>query len=217
VSVAAATVWRVAGLFISFEGGDGAGKSTQLALLAAWLREQGREVVTTREPGGTDLGRSVRELLLHGDDVDERTEALLYAADRAHHVTTLVRPALARGAVVLTDRYLDSSVAYQGGGRGLTAERVEELNLWAVDGLLPRLTVLLDLDPAQLPARLTGAPDRLERAGAEFHHRTRQAFLERAAAHPERFVVLDAARPVEEIAAEVRERVAALDDAEGAR
>lgn len=198
----------MAGLFISFEGGDGAGKSTQLAHLAAWLREQGREVVTTREPGGTALGRALRDLVLHGEDVDERTEALLYATDRAHHVTTVIRPALARGAVVLTDRYLDSSVAYQGGGRGLTAERVEELNLWAVDGLLPDLTVLLDLDPALLPARLTDTPDRLERAGAEFHARTRQAFLERAAAHPDRFVVLDAAAPEAQIAARVREHVA---------
>lgn len=197
----------MAGLFISFEGGDGAGKTTQLALLATWFRERGREVVTTREPGGTPMGLALRDLVLHGDDLDERTEALLYATDRAHHVATVIRPALARDAVVLTDRYLDSSVAYQGGGRGLTAERVEELNLWAVDGLVPDLTVLLDLDPAQLSVRLTGAPDRLERAGAEFHERTRAAFLERAAAHPGRFVVLDAAAPVEEIAAAVRERV----------
>lgn len=208
MSAAAATVWRVAGLFISFEGGDGAGKSTQLARLAAWFREQGREVVTTREPGGTDLGRALRDLVLHGEDLDERTEALLYAADRAHHVTRVIRPALARGAVVLTDRYLDSSVAYQGGGRGLTAERVEDLNLWAVGGLLPDLTVLLDLDPDHLPDRLTGEPDRLERAGSEFHRRTRAAFLERAAAHPDRFVVIDAAAPVEEIADEVRGHVA---------
>lgn len=203
---------RVAGLFISFEGGDGAGKSTQLAHLAAWFREQGREVVTTREPGGTPMGQQLRDLVLHGDDVDERTEALLYATDRAHHVATVIRPALARGAVVLTDRYLDSSVAYQGGGRRLTAERVEELNLWAVDGLLPVLTVLLDLDPAHLADRLTGAPDRLERAGAEFHVRTREAFLERAAAHPERFVVIDAAQPEIEIAAQIREHAARLSE-----
>lgn len=201
---------RVAGLFISFEGGDGAGKSTQLAHLAAWFREQGREVVTTREPGGTPMGQQLRDLVLHGDDVDERTEALLYATDRAHHVATVIRPALARGAVVLTDRYLDSSVAYQGGGRGLTAERVEELNLWAVDGLLPDLTVLLDLDPAHLAERLTGAPDRLERAGAEFHTRTREAFLERASAHPDRFVVIDAAAPEREIAAQIRDHAARL-------
>lgn len=206
------------GLFLTFEGGDGSGKSTQVALLTEWLAEQGRTVVHAREPGGTELGAELREIILHRRGyIAPRAEALLYAADRAHNIATVVRPALESGHIVIQDRYLDSSVAYQGGGRGLTAERVEELNLWAVDGLLPRLTVLLDLDPAQLPARLTGAPDRLERAGAEFHHRTRQAFLERAAAHPERFVVLDAARPVEEIAAEVRERVAALDDAEGAR
>ena len=200
----------MAGLFISFEGGDGAGKSTQLAHLASWFRAQGREVVRTREPGGTPMGRQLRDLVLHGEDLDERTEALLYATDRAHHVSTVIRPALARGAVVLTDRYLDSSVAYQGGGRGLTAERVEELNLWAVDGLLPDLTVLLDLDPAHLAARLTGAPDRLERAGAEFHARTRQAFLDRAAAHPDRFIVLDAARPEPQLATEIRDHAVGL-------
>lgn len=202
----------VPGLFISFEGGDGAGKSTQLRLLADWLRERGREVVTTREPGGTELGARLRELVLHGEDIDERTEALLYAADRAHHVATLVRPALDRGAVVLTDRYLDSSVAYQGVGRGLTPERVEDLSLWATCGLLPTLTVLLDLDPAHLAARLTGAPDRLERAGAAFHARTRQAFLDRAADAPERFCVLDATADRETIAAGVLARVQTLLD-----
>lgn len=200
----------MAALFISFEGGDGAGKSTQLAHLAAWFRQSGADVVTTREPGGTEMGRQLRDLVLHGDDLDERTEALLYAADRAHHVTTVIRPALARGAVVLSDRYLDSSVAYQGGGRGLTAARVEELNLWAVDGLLPDLTFLLDLDPAHLAARLTGSPDRLERAGSDFHARTRQAFLDRAAAHPDRFVVLDAAAPEDELAAQIRDHAARL-------
>lgn len=202
----------VPGLFISFEGGDGAGKSTQLRLLADRLRERGREVVSTREPGGTELGARLRELVLHGEDIDERTEALLYAADRAHHVATLVRPALDRGAVVLTDRYLDSSVAYQGVGRGLTPERVEDLSLWATCGLLPALTVLLDLDPAHLAARLTGAPDRLERAGAAFHARTRQAFLDRAADAPERFCVLDATADRETIAAGVLARVQTLLD-----
>lgn len=201
----------MAGLFISFEGGDGAGKSTQVAHLAQWVRaEHSREVVLTREPGGTELGAVLRNLVLHGDDIDERTEALLYAADRAHHVTSLIRPALARGAIVITDRYLDSSVAYQGGGRGLTPDRVEALNLWAVQDLVPALTVLLDLDPAHLPQRLTGAPDRLERAGSQFHERTRRAFLHRAAAHPERFVVLDAAMPPDDIAAQVRARVGVL-------
>ena len=135
------------GLFLSFEGGDGAGKSTQARLLGDWLTGLGREVVLTREPGGTELGVLLRDAVLHGDHVDARTEALLYATDRAHHVASLVRPALVRGAVVVTDRYLDSSVAYQGSGRALGADEVVRLSLWAVDGLLPALTVLLDLDP----------------------------------------------------------------------
>ena len=162
---------------MSFEGGDGAGKSTQAHLLGDWLRGLGREVVLTREPGGTELGQLLRDAVLHGDHVDARTEALLYATDRAHHVASLVRPALERGAVVVTDRYLDSSVAYQGSGRDLGADEVERLSLWAVDGLLPALTVLLDLDPVEGRGRLTGDPDRLERAGDEFHRRTREAFL----------------------------------------
>jgi len=211
VSAPAGTVPPVRpGLFVSFEGGDGAGKTTQSRLLGAWLEGLGYEVVRTREPGGTELGRTLREAVLHGGHVDARTEALLYATDRAHHVASVVRPALARGAVVVTDRYLDSSVAYQGTGRELGAAEIERLNLWAVDGLLPSVTVLLDLDPAAMAARLTGAPDRLERAGDEFHRRTRAAFLERAAADPGRWLVLDAARPVEELAADVRARVALL-------
>jgi dTMP kinase len=201
----------VTGLFISFEGGDGAGKSTQLGLLADSLATDGvREVVCTREPGGTELGRTLRELLLHGSDLDPRTEALLFAADRAHHVASLIRPALARGAAVLTDRYLDSSVAYQAGGRILLAEEVERISLWATQSLLPDLTVLLDLDPVLLTERLVDAPDRLERAGPDFHVRTRQAFLERAAADPARWLVLDAARPREDLAADIRARVDAL-------
>ncbi len=199
-----------AGLFVSFEGGDGAGKSTQVALLGHHLTALGREVVVTREPGGTSLGRELRQAILHGEDLDPRTEALLYAADRAHHVASLVRPALDRGAVVLTDRYLDSSVAYQGTGRDLGAQEVERLSLWAVQGLLPDVTVLLDLDPAVGLARLTGDPDRLESAGDEFHRRTRAAFLDRAAADPARWLVLDASRPAEELAAQVRARVEPL-------
>ena len=198
------------GLFISFEGGDGVGKSTQLRLLADWLTVLGREVVTTREPGGTTLGVELRNAVLHGDHVSARTEALLYATDRAHHVDTVVRPALARGAVVLTDRYLDSSVAYQGNGRDLDADEVERLSLWATEGLLPQLTVLLDLDPAVGLTRLTGSPDRLESAGAEFHARTRQAFLDRAASGGERWLVLDASGEAAGIQDAVRARVAAL-------
>ena len=198
------------GLFVSFEGGDGAGKSTQARLLGDWLRGLGREVVLTREPGRTEPGVELRYADLHGDHLDARTEALLYATDRAHHVATVVRPALARGAVVVTDRYLDSSVAYQGSGRDLGADEVERLSLWAVDGLLPALTVLLDLDPVAGRSRLTGEPDRLERAGDEFHRRTRAAFLGRAEAEPGRWLVLDATRPKDELAQAVRERVSAL-------
>lgn len=198
------------GVFVSFEGGDGVGKSTQVVLLARHLTAQGHEVVVTREPGGTPLGLELRQAVLHGDDLDPRTEALLYATDRAHHVASVVRPALARGAAVVTDRYLDSSVAYQGTGRDLGADEVERLNLWAVDGLLPDLTVLLDLDPVVGLARLTGDPDRLESAGDEFHRRTRQAFLDRAAADPGRWLVIDAAQPPEVVAAQVQQRLAAL-------
>lgn len=198
------------GVFVSFEGGDGVGKSTQVALLGEHLTALGREVVVTREPGGTALGLELRQAVLHGEHLDPRTEALLYAADRAHHVASLVRPALERGAVVLTDRYLDSSVAYQGSGRDLGADEVEQLSLWAVQGLLPDVTVLLDLDPAVGLARLTGDPDRLEAAGDEFHRRTRDAFLARAAADPGRWLVVDASQPVQDVAAQVRARVALL-------
>lgn len=198
------------GVLVSFEGGDGAGKSTQSRLLGAWVEGLGREVVLTREPGGTALGQVLRDAVLHGDHVDARTEALLYAADRAHHVASLVRPALERGAVVITDRYLDSSVAYQGSGRDLGADEVEQLSVWATRGLMPVLTVLLDLDPVLGRSRLTGDPDRLERAGDDFHRRTRQAFLDRAAADPRRWLVLDATAPVEEIAARTRARLAPL-------
>jgi dTMP kinase len=200
------------GTFISFEGGDGVGKSTQLRLLAGWLVARGCRVVTTREPGGTPLGVDLRQAVMHGGHVSPRAEALIYAADRAHHVATVIRPALDRGAVVLSDRYLDSSVAYQGTGRALGADEVERLNLWAVEGLLPDLTVLLDLDPVVGLTRLTGEPDRLERAGAEFHARTRKAFLDRAAADPHRWLVVDASQPVEAIAKRVHERVAQLVD-----
>ncbi|WP_284251197.1 dTMP kinase [Litorihabitans aurantiacus] len=201
----------IPGLFLSFEGGDGAGKTTQLARLAQWLeQEHGREVVRTREPGGTTLGRTLRELVLHGEDVDARTEALLYATDRAHHVASVIRPALERGAVVITDRYLDSSLAYQAGGRELGMSELRDLQMWAVRGLLPRMTFLLDLDPALLAQRLTGEPDRLERAGAEFHRRTRGAFLDLAGAEPERWRVLDAAAPIEDISARIRAEVEPL-------
>lgn len=199
------------GLFVSFEGGDGAGKSTQLVRVGEWVASvTGREVVRTREPGGTELGQVLRSLVLHGGDIAARAEALIYAADRAQHVAEVIRPALQRGAVVLTDRYLDSSVAYQAGGRELAADEVERLSLWATEGLLPQLTVLLDVDPGRGLARLSNAPDRLERAGAVFHLRTRQAFLDRAAAHPDRWLVLDAGRSRDELTAQILARLAPL-------
>jgi dTMP kinase len=201
-----------AGLFITLEGGDGVGKSTQAALLEEWLTGLGRTVVRTREPGGTEAGVEIREIVLHHrGDIAPRAEALLYAADRAHHVATLVRPALARGDVVLQDRYIDSSVAYQGAGRVLDAQEVRDLSLWAAEGLLPDLTILLDLDEETARARLDSARtryDRLEAERADFHARVRAAYLALAAAEPERFLIVDAARPVEEIAAEIRDRLA---------
>ncbi|KTS11418.1 thymidylate kinase [Microbacterium testaceum] len=202
------------GLFVTFEGGDGAGKTTQAALLEEWLRESGREVVRTREPGGTEVGVLVRDIVLHHrGHIAPRAEALLYAADRAHHVETVVRPAIARGEVVIQDRYLDSSVAYQGAGRVLDSDDIRELSLWATGGLLPDLTVLLDLDPAAARTRLDADAkpfDRLEAEKEEFHARVRAGFLTLAAAEPERFLVLDARQPVPLLAARVREAVATL-------
>ena len=204
----------MSGLFITLEGGDGSGKSTQMDALAAWLQEQGRTVVQTREPGGTDLGVEVREIVLHSrGEVTPRAEALLYAADRAHHVASLVRPALERGEVVIQDRYFDSSVAYQGAGRVLDPVEVRDLSLWASEGLLPHLTVLLDLDPAVGRERLEASRtrfDRLEAAPDDFHERVRQAYLALAAAEPERFLVLDATRPVDELQQSIRDRVSHL-------
>lgn len=200
------------GLFVTLEGGDGSGKSTQSRLLAEWLGGQGREVVETREPGGTDLGLELREIILHRRGyIAPRAEALLYAADRAHHVATVVRPAIERGAVVIQDRYLDSSVAYQGAGRVLDPAEVRELSLWAGERLLPTVTVLLDLPVEVGRARLAGARhryDRLEAEESEFHERVRAAYLHLAAAEPERFLVLDATRPIDELAAAIRARVA---------
>ncbi|WP_434316643.1 dTMP kinase [Leifsonia sp. P73] len=199
------------GLFITLEGGDGVGKSTQAALLEEWLRERGRTVVRTREPGGTAAGVEIREIVLHHrGDIAPRAEALLYAADRAHHIATVVRPALERGEVVVQDRYIDSSVAYQGAGRVLDAGQVRDLSLWAAEGLLPDLTILLDLDETAARARLDTSRtsyDRLEAERSEFHARVRAAYLGLAEAEPERFLVVDAALPVEEIAADIRRRL----------
>jgi len=203
----------VAGLFISFEGIDGVGKSTQADLLEEFLAEQGKTVVRTLEPGGTELGHEIRQLLLHSGHVAPRAEALLYAADRGHHVATKIRPALAEGSVVITDRYLDSSVAYQGAGRVLGADEVRNLSIWATEGLLPALTVLLDLDAESAVARRakTGsAPDRLEREKVEFFEKVRSCYLELAAAEAERFLVIDATETIESIQLRIRDRVAQL-------
>lgn len=202
------------GLWITFEGGDGSGKTTQAGLLEQWLRESGRTVLRTREPGGTEVGVLVRDIVLHHrGEVAARAEALLYAADRAQHVETLVRPALERGEIVVQDRYLDSSVAYQGAGRVLDAGEIRQLSLWATGGALPDVTVLLDLDPAAARSRLDAADkpfDRLEAEKDEFHARVRAGFLDLAAGEPQRFLVIDATAGVDEIAAVIRERVASL-------
>lgn len=199
------------GLFITLEGGDGAGKTTQAALLEEWLTDAGRRVVRTREPGGTEVGRLIRDIVLHHrGEVAARAEALLYAADRAHHIETVVRPALERGEVVIQDRYLDSSVAYQGAGRVLGTDEVRRLSLWATGDLLPDVTVLLDLDPVVARERLDADDkpfDRLEAEREFFHVRVRREFLALAAAEPERFLVLDATRPPDELAEAVRGRV----------
>ncbi|WP_267421385.1 MULTISPECIES: dTMP kinase [unclassified Curtobacterium] len=203
------------GRFITLEGGDGAGKTTQAELLTAWLEANGRTVVRTREPGGTDLGLRVREIVLHErGHIAPRAEALLYAADRAHHVETVVRPALARGDVVLQDRYIDSSVAYQGIARGLGADRVRDVSAWAAHGLQPDRTVLLDLDVTEGRARVAAARgdtfDRLESEAAAFHETVRRAFLDMADAEPDRFLVVDAAQPADDVQRAIRRALAPL-------
>ncbi len=188
------------GWFVTFEGGDGSGKSTQLRLLTEALNEEGAPVLSTREPGGTELGAELRELLQHGPtDIDPRTEALLYAADRAYHVSTLVRPALASGFTVFSDRYIDSSVAYQGAARDLGVEEVEQLSLWATEGFQPDVTVLIDLPPTVGLGRDGAALDRMESAGAKFHEQVREQYLGLAEANPQRFLVVDGHGSVEEV------------------
>jgi len=190
-------------VFVTFEGLDGSGKSTQAELLRARLEADGEEVVATREPGGTELGERIRDLVLHGGHVASWAEALLYAASRAQHVEEVILPALDRGASVICDRYVDSSVAYQGVGRGLGLDRVLGLNLDAVGGLLPDRTFLLLLDPAEVPSRLTGAHDRLEREDDAFRTRVAAGYRELASRFPERIVPLDATLPPDVIAEEV--------------
>jgi dTMP kinase len=197
-------------MFVSFEGVDGSGKSTQAALLADWLREQGRTVLATREPGGTPLGEAVRDLVLHGDEVAPWTEAALFAAARAQHVERAIRPALERGEDVVCDRYLDSSVAYQGIARGLGEDRVLELNLVVTRGLLPDRTFLVLLDPAEARRRGRDERDRIEREPDEFMQRVGEAFRSLAARFPDRIVAVAGSREPPEIAEEVREHARSL-------
>jgi dTMP kinase len=192
------------GVFVVFEGGEGAGKSTQSRLLADALRARGIEGVVTREPGGTPIGEAIRDVLLGAgsDGMAARTEALLFAAARAEHAASLIRPAVARRAVVISDRYLDSSVAYQGAARGLGEDQIAELSLWATEDLVPDLTILLDVAPGVGLGR-AGDANRMEAEPEAFHAEVRAAFLRRAAAAPERYLVLEANRPKDEVAAAV--------------
>ncbi len=203
------------GLWITIEGADGVGKGTQVARVAEALRAQGREVLTTREPGGTEIGKQLREIVLHHrGEIAPRAEALLFAADRAQHIATLVEPALEAGTTVVQDRYLDSSVAYQGASRALGADEVRDLSLWATENALPDVTILLDLDPETAAERVAhdGRPfDRLEAEGQAFQQRVRGAYLEAAAANPERFVVIDASGTPDEVTTRI---LAAIDAAE---
>ncbi len=201
----------MAGVFITFEGGDGSGKTTQISLLQTWLLNKGHTVVVTREPGGTDLGNQLRDIILHSTGfIAPRAEALLYAADRSHHIHTLVRPALERGDVVVQDRYFDSSVAYQGAGRVLDATEVRELSLWATERLMPHLTILLDVPADVAKARQLGDErrfDRLEAEAQDFHERVRESYLALAEAEPDRFLVLDGTGSVESIHQAITTRV----------
>ena len=198
------------GLFIVFEGGDGAGKSTQVALLRDALCREGRQVTVTRQPGGTPLGQQIRDLVLHGEHVSPRAEALLFAADKAHHVETLIRPALQRGDVVISDRYTDSSVAYQGAGRELGAQEVHDLNMWAVEDLVPDLTVVVDISAEEGRRRRGAVHDRLESEEDTFHEAIRQHFLSMARGNPDRYLVVDGTLPPEQVHAEVMARLEKL-------
>lgn len=206
----------MSGLFITMEGGDGSGKSTQIELLAKWCRDTGRDTVVTREPGGTDVGVELRDIILHSTGfISPRAEALLYAADRAQHIDTVVAPALAAGAVVVQDRYLDSSVAYQGAGRVLDPAEIRDLSLWATEGLLPDVTFVLDL-PAEVAKKRQGQSertfDRLEAEALDFHERVRAGYLAIATEFPERVVVIDATDTVEAIHELIVQKVSSLLD-----
>lgn len=206
-----AGVFSEHGLFVCFEGGEGAGKSTQSRLLRDWLVERGETVLLTFEPGDTEVGKELRRIVLDPatGELSDRTEALLYAADKAEHVDHVVLPALARGEVVITDRYVDSTLAYQGAGRTLDVREVEAVARWATGDLRPHLTVVLDLEPEAGLGRFDER-DRIEGQSLEFHQRVRQGFLELAAADPDHYVVLDARAPIGEIAASIQARIAPL-------
>lgn len=199
------------GVFVCFEGGEGAGKSTQSRLLSDWLAAEGYAVVLTFEPGDTEVGRKVRQIVLDPatGSLSDRTEALLYAADKAEHVDTVVLPALERGEVVITDRYVDSALAYQGSGRDQALAEIERVNRWATRDLRPHLTVVLDLAPSVGLDRFAGR-DRIEGESLEFHERVRAAFVRFAEADPAHYLVLDARSPVDEIAAAIRARLEPL-------
>jgi dTMP kinase len=200
---------RPVGLFVAFEGGEGVGKTTQARLIAIWLREQGYDVVTTNEPGATKLGMRLRALLLdtaHAG-MSPHSEALLYAADRAEHVARVIDPALERGAVVITDRFIDSSLAYQGAGRGLMTAEIARLNSWATEGREPDLTILLDMDPEQGLGRRARSADRLEAEPLDFHRRVRAGFLALARAKPDHYLILDATAPVGQITEQIKDKI----------
>ncbi|MEV4107736.1 dTMP kinase [Nonomuraea sp. NPDC049695] len=200
---------HVPGLFLAFEGGEGSGKTTQSRLIAIWLRDQGYDVVQTREPGSTKVGMRLRAILLDAAErgLSARSEALLYAADRAEHVEKVIRPALYRGSLVITDRYVDSSLAYQGAGRALDPKDVSKINAWATGGLVPHLTVLIDTPPQVGLTRLGGAADRIESEPLEFHERVRKEFRALAAAAPERYLVVDGTLPPEVITHQIQDRI----------
>jgi len=199
------------GLFIAFEGGEGSGKSTQTKLLKKWLEDEGHSVVVSREPGGTQLGKGLRDILLDHKTgaISPRAEALLYAADRAQHVFAVIRPALADGEIVITDRYFDSSIAYQGAGRILEPGEVARISRWATESLFPTLTIILDL-PAEIGLARLKKMDRLEAEPLAFHQRIRQEFLQLALLDPERYLVVDALMSVEDIHHAIATRVSEL-------
>jgi dTMP kinase len=201
----------VKGIFIAFEGGEGTGKSTQSKMLKKWLEQEGEEVVLSREPGGTDLGQGLRKILLGHEtgDISPRAEALLYAADRAHHVYSIIRPALDRGDVVITDRYFDSSIAYQGAGRVLQPNEVARISRWATESLFPTLTIIIDM-PAEVGLGRLKSRDRLEAEPLAFHERVRNEFLQIASMDPERYLIVDGLQEIDEIHEQIISRVGEL-------